>query len=212
MKIKTLASAAALFALTAVALPGAASAQGVQWKIDPAHSVAEFNVDHMVVSRVPGVFSDIRGEIDLRMDEPTRSSVDVQIPIATLNTRNEKRDAHLKSPDFFDAENHPTMNFKSTRITLKNAKKREFNVTGKLTIRGVTKNVTLVATVSEPMKSPWGVSTIGIHATTEIDRRDFGLTWNKTLESGSVLVGNEVRIAISMELNKVELKSSAPKS
>jgi polyisoprenoid-binding protein YceI len=183
-----------LAAAFALALPAQALAQ---WEIDPAHTTAGFAVKHMVVSTVKGEFTGVEGTVDLRLDNPTLTKVDVEIPVASVDTRNAKRDGHLRSPDFFDADNFPAMKFVSTKVVKKRA---HFQVHGDLTIRGVTKPVVLKAEISEPVQSPWGATVVGVHATTKIDRRDFGLNWNKRLDKGGVVVGNEVAIEIDMEL------------
>jgi polyisoprenoid-binding protein YceI len=170
------------------------------WNIDPAHSGAEFKVKHMMIANVRGKFSGISGVLHRVDADHTQSTLDVSIDVSTVNTLDEKRDGHLKSPDFFDVEKFPTMTFKSTHIEKKGD---GFAVTGDLTIHGVTKPVVLnVEEVSEPAKDPWGNTRIGLTATAKINRKDFGLTWNTALETGGVLVGEEVAITLDVQFIK----------
>ena len=170
------------------------------WKIDPAHSGAEFKVKHMMISYVRGSFSGISGVLNRVEADHTRSTLEVSIDVGTINTLDAQRDGHLKSPDFFHAEKFPAMTFKSTHIERKGD---GYAVTGDLTIRDVTKSVVLnVEDVSEPAKDPWGNMRIGLTATAKINRKDFGLTWNSTLETGGVLVGEDVSITLDVQLIK----------
>jgi polyisoprenoid-binding protein YceI len=171
------------------------------WKLDPAHSVAEFKVKHMMISNVKGSFSGLSGTLALDETDYTHSKVEVDIPIATLSTGDAQRDGHLKSADFFDAEKYPAIVFKSTNIDSNGG--ANYSVTGDLTIHGVTKPVTLsVEDVSEPSKDPWGNHRIGLSANAKINRKDFGLTWNSALETGGVLVGEEVSISLEVQFIK----------
>jgi polyisoprenoid-binding protein YceI len=170
------------------------------WNIDPAHSAAEFKVKHMMISNVRGKFSGISGVLHRFEADQTQSALEVSIDASTVNTQDAQRDGHLKSPDFLHVEKFPAMTFKSTHIEKKGD---GFAVTGDLTIHGVTKPVVLtVEEVSEPAKDPWGNTRIGLTATAKINRKDFGLTWNTTLEAGGVLVGEEVTITLDVELIK----------
>ena len=171
----------------------------ITWAIDPAHSAAHFSVKHMMFATVRGQLGTVTGTIIEDASDPSRSSVDVSIDLSTLTTRDEKRDAHLKSPDFFHHENFPTVTFKSTRIegsgdTLK--------ITGDLTIRDVTKSVTLTATKTGTGTNPWGQQVAGFEASTTLNRKDFGLNFNVPLESGGVLVGDTVKVEIEIEAAK----------
>ena len=171
------------------------------WKIDPAHSVAEFKVKHMMISNVKGQFAKISGVLNLNDADITQSRVEATIDTASINTRDEQRDTHLKSADFFHVEKHPTLAFKSTKIT--KTGKGELEVSGDLTIRGVTKNVVFtVEGPTTPAKDPWGNMRVGLSATTKINRKDFGLIWNAALETGGILVGDEVTITLDVELIK----------
>jgi polyisoprenoid-binding protein YceI len=170
------------------------------WNIDPAHSAAEFKVKHMMISNVRGKFSGISGVLHRFEADHTKSTLEVSIDASTVNTQDAQRDGHLKSPDFLHVEKFPAMTFKSTHIENKGD---GFAVSGDLTIHGVTKAVVLnVEEVSEPAKDPWGNTRIGLTATAKINRKDFGLTWNTTLEAGGVLVGEEVTITLDVELIK----------
>jgi polyisoprenoid-binding protein YceI len=171
------------------------------WKIDPAHSSAEFKVKHMMISNVKGSFSGISGNLIEDTADPTRSSVEASIDISTVSTGDPQRDGHLKSADFFHHEEHPTMTFKSTTVEKKG--EGEFAVTGDLTVHGVTKPVTFeVEGPSAPGKDPWGNTRIGLSATTKINRKDFGLSWNAALETGGILVGETVQITLEVQFIK----------
>lgn len=171
------------------------------WNIDPAHSAAEFKVKHMMISNVKGKFTGISGVLKLNEADLTLSSIEATIPVATVSTGDEQRDGHLKSADFFDAEKLPTFSFKSTGVTVKG--EEELEVTGELTLHGVTKTVKFaVEGPSQPGKDPWGNARIGLSATTKINRKDFGLTWNSALETGGVLVGEDVAITLDVEFIK----------
>ena len=170
------------------------------WNIDPAHSGAEFKVKHMMIANVRGKFSGISGVLHRVEADDTESTLEVSIDVSTVNSQDAQRDGHLKSPDFFHVEQFPAMTFKSTHIQKKGD---GFAVTGDLTIRDVTKPVVLnVEEVSEPAKDPWGNTRIGLTATAKINRKDFGLTWNTTLEAGGVLVGEEVAITLDVQFIK----------
>ena len=176
-------------------------ASTITWKLDPAHSSAEFKVKHMMISNVKGSFSGLTGTLVEHTVDASLSAIEASIPVATVSTGDPQRDAHLKSADFFDAEKYPTMDFKSTRVQKKG--EGEYTVTGDLTIHGVTKPVTFaVEGPSAPGKDPWGNTRIGISATTKINRKDFGLSWNSALETGGVLVGEEVHITVEAQFIK----------
>lgn len=175
--------------------------QVTAWNIDPAHSTAEFKIRHMMISNVKGHFSGITGSLMLNEADVTRSAVDASIDVASLNTREPQRDAHLKSADFFDAEKFPNLSFKSTRVT--RDAQGELLVTGDLNIHGVTRSVVFaVENLSEPARDPWGNTRVGLSATTKINRKDFGLTWTAALETGGVLVGDEVTISLDVQFIK----------
>lgn len=170
----------------------------ITWKIDRAHSGAEFKVKHMMISNVKGSFSGLSGTLIEDTADPTRSQVEASIDISTLNTGDEQRDTHLKSADFFHHEQHPVMTFKSTRVEKKG--EEEYAVTGDLTLHGTTRPVTFVVEgPSAPGKDPWGNTRIGLSATARINRKDFGLTWNAALETGGILVGEDVQITLDVQ-------------
>jgi len=170
------------------------------WAIDPVHSVVEFAVRHMMVSTVKGRFTDIRGTIRLDEDQLTQSSVEAEIVAASIDTRDPKRDAHLRSADFLDVEQYPNITFKSTRVEPKG--KDRARIVGNLTIRGTTKEVTLDATLNGVGKTPFGTEVAGFSAETSLNRKDWGLNWNVALETGGVLVGDTVKITIEVEAVK----------
>lgn len=182
-------------------VPTPASQAVTTWNIDPAHSAAEFKVRHMMISNVKGSFGGITGVLTLNEADPAQSSIEASIPVATISTGDAQRDGHLKSPDFFDAEKYPEFTFKSTEVG--RIGEGQHKVTGELTIHGVTKPVTFeVDGPSVPGKDPWGNTRIGLSATGKINRKDFGLTWNSTLETGGVLVGEEVSITLDIQFIK----------
>jgi polyisoprenoid-binding protein YceI len=172
------------------------------WKIDPVHSVAQFKVKHMMISNVKGEFTSLNGTVQVDDADVTKSRVEVSIDASTINTRDAQRDAHLKSAEFLDVEKYPELTFKSIWISKKGD--AELEVAGELSIHGVTRNVVLeVEGPSLPTKDPWGNTRIGLSATTRINRKDFGLTWNATLETGGILIGDEVTITLDVEFVKV---------
>ena len=168
------------------------------WTIDPSHSVVEFSVKHMVFATAKGRFSEFTGAINLDKENPANSSVSVEIAAASIDTRDAKRDEHLKSADFFDVESFPTLSFTSTKVEPKGD---DLRVEGDLTIHGVTKPVVLEAEFNGQGANPWGQQVISYSATTKINRKDFGLNWNAALESGGVLVSDDVKISIEIEAN-----------
>jgi polyisoprenoid-binding protein YceI len=175
------------------------TAQHTEWAIDNAHTHVGFSVGHMVFSEVEGEFKTFQGKVLLDEKDPSHSNVEFTADVASINTNNEDRDKHLRSPDFFDAAKFPKLTFKSTKITKAG---KGYKLKGELTIHGVTKEVTLDATLSQSVQNPWGKLVRAAKVTGKIKREDFGLTWNKTLDKGGVLVGSEVTIEIKLELNK----------
>jgi polyisoprenoid-binding protein YceI len=169
---------------------------GSTWQIDPAHTTVEFHVKHMMFSTVKGRFSGIKGSIVDVADNPTLSSVDVEIDALSLSTGDAQRDGHLKSADFLDVENYPTITFKSARI---DGTREDFKVTGDLTLHGVSHSVTLDATYNGQGASPFGKTVAGFSAETKINRKDWGLNWNVALEAGGVLVSDQVKVVIEIE-------------
>lgn len=182
---------------TATAIPGTVTT----WKLDPAHSVAEFKVKHMMISNVKGTFTGLSGVLRLNEEDRTQSIVEVSIDVATIKTGDDQRDGHVKGADFFEVEKYPAMTFKSTNIDSTGG--ADYEVTGDFTLHGVTKPVTFsVEDVSEPSKDPWGNHRIGLSATAKINRRDFGLVWNSALETGGILVGEDVTITLEVQFIK----------
>jgi len=182
-----------------VALPVLANAD--TWQIDPAHTNVEFSVRHMMISNVKGQFQKTSGTITISGNDPTSAKIDATIDATSINTRVDKRDAHLKSPAFLDVDKFPTISFKSTKVEA--AGPGKWKVTGDLTLHGVTKPAVLdVESTGTPVNDPMGNTRAGASATTKIDRKDFGLTWNQPLETGGVMVGDEVAISIDVEAIK----------
>jgi len=171
------------------------------YKIDPAHSTAQFVVRHMMITNVRGAFSNIQGTIDWDAANPGNTSIEAVIDATTIHTQEAARDAHLKSADFLDVEKYPTITFKSTSV--ESTGDDEVSVTGDLTIHGVTKPVVLkVEGPTAEGKDPWGNARIGASAHTKIKRSEFGLTWNATLETGGILVGDDLKIELEVSLIK----------
>jgi polyisoprenoid-binding protein YceI len=171
------------------------------WQIDPSHSAAQFSVRHLMVTKVRGEFGKMAGTVQYDAKAPEKMAIDATIDVASINTREAKRDDHLRSPDFFDVAKFPSMTFKSKSAKAKG--KGKLDVTGDLTIRGVTKQVVLaVEGLDSEVKDPWGNSRTGAVGTTKINRKDFGLTWNQALETGGVMVGDEVEITVDVSLIK----------
>lgn len=168
------------------------------WNIDPVHSVAEFRVRHMMISNVRGQFTGVQGKLVYDPSNPASSGIEATIDVASINTHEPQRDAHLKSPDFLDADKFPTIRFQSSRVTRKAG--GDVLVAGRLTIHGVTREVELaIEGPTPPVKDPWGNTRIAAAAKTTISRKDFGLEWNSTLETGGVLIGDEVHITLELE-------------
>jgi polyisoprenoid-binding protein YceI len=176
--------------------------QGVQiptpgtFTLDPAHTRVGFVARHLMVSKVRGSFTEVSGTITVAPD-PAQSSVDVTIQAASVSTGVDQRDGHLRSGDFFEAETFPTLTFRSTSLTPKSG--NEFTLTGELTIKKTTRTVNLDVEYEGLAKSPYGTEVLGFSATTEVDREDFGLTWNQALETGGVMVGKRIKIEIEGE-------------
>jgi len=170
-----------------------------QYDLDKAHSSVEFSVKHMVISNVKGSFDEFDGVIKYDQSNIENSSVEMSITVASVDTKNQKRDDHLKSPDFFDADKHQAITFKSTKIMKKDD---GYVAAGTLTIHGVSKDVELPFILNGPIQNPWGQTVIGIEIEYQINRKDFGLNWNKTMDNGGVVVGDDVKIEINLEAIK----------
>jgi polyisoprenoid-binding protein YceI len=170
----------------------------MKWNIDLSHSTAEFSVRHMMITNVKGRFGKFEGTVEYDPAHPELSKFEATLDAASIDTRDEKRDAHLRSADFFDAEHHPKLTFTSREV-----KKTEdgFTAVGDLTIRGITKPITLeIEGPTEPSKDPWGNTRVGASAHAKINRKDWGLNWNAALEAGGVLVGETVKITLEVSL------------
>ena len=168
------------------------------WNIDPAHTVAKFKVKHMMISNVKGSFPKVTGVLTLDESDSTKSNVEATIDVSSIETRDAQRDGHLKSADFFDVEKYPTMTFKSFKVDPVAG-----IVEGELTIKGVTKTVAFqVEGPTAPATDPWGNSRVAVSATTKISRKEFGLVWNAALETGGVLVGDDVTITLDVQFVK----------
>ncbi|MFN8627359.1 MAG: YceI family protein [Candidatus Binatia bacterium] len=190
-----------IIAVATLTVPGLAGAS--TWKIDPAHTSAQFAVRHMMVSTVRGTIGPVAGTLNLDEADATKSSIVATVDVNAIDTREPQRDAHLKSADFFDAGTYPTITFNSKRIT--KVGEAKYQVAGDLTIHGVTKEVVLdVEGAPTPFKDPTGSLRMGGSATTKLNRKDFGLTWNKTLDSGGLVIGDEVAVTIDIELIKAQ--------
>ena len=170
-----------------------------KWTIDQSHSSVGFTVKHMMVSKVKGVFDSYTADIEAAdLADLTEANISFEFDVASINTRNEDRDNHLKSADFFDVDQYPKITFNSTAITKSGD---DFKVTGDLTIKDVTKQVTFDVEFNGKGINPWGQEVYGFEAESKIDREEFGLTWNAALETGGVLVGKDIKIQVELELN-----------
>jgi polyisoprenoid-binding protein YceI len=191
-----------VFSVVGAVLILATSASAATWRFDIPHSSVGFTVRHLVIAKVHGEFADFEGTINFEGEDFESGTAEITIQMASIDTDNEKRDEHLKSPDFFDVENFPAMTFKSKKIV--KGEGSDLKMIGDLTIRDVTKEVTLDVEYHGTVKDPWGGTRAAFSATGEINRQDFGVKWNKPLETGGFLVGDEVTINIEAELVKAE--------
>jgi len=183
----------------AATLSQPAAAATSTWQIDPAHSAAQFAVKHLAISTVRGAFTSVKGTIQLDDKDVIKSSVDVTIDVNSVDTRQPDRDKDLRSDHFFDAEHFPAITFKSKRV--EQVSPGKLKITGDLTIHGITKEVVLdVDGPTAPIKDPWGNQRMAINATTKINRQDFGVKWNATMDNGGVVVGDDVSITIDAEM------------
>jgi polyisoprenoid-binding protein YceI len=177
--------------------------QNSEWIIDPAHTTVSFSVRHLMITNVRGVFDAVRGSVRYRAESPEALALHAEIPVASVNTREPQRDAHLRSPDFFDAERHPTMTFRSTGV--RTERQGALEIEGALTLRGVTREVTLSVTeVTGEQRDHNGMLRMGASATTKLRRSEFGITFNKVLEAGHLAIGDEVSITLDVSLLKSE--------
>ena len=173
-----------------------------KWNIDNAHTSVGFSVKHMMVSKVKGSFGKLEGTIVGNPEDLTGAQIDFKIDVASINTNNEDRDNHLRSADFFETEAHPQITFVSTNIVKKDDD--EYDLTGDITVKGITKQITFKAEYEGKGKNPWGVDVVAFEAKGKISRKDFGLTWNQALEAGGVLVGDDIKISIDVQANPAE--------
>jgi polyisoprenoid-binding protein YceI len=168
------------------------------WKIDAAHTEAAFAVKHLMISTARGRFADVAGRVEFDPANPSAGSADITIGVASIDTREPQRDAHLRSADFFDAEKFPVITFKSRRI--ESVSGAAFTLVGDLTIKDVTREVALGVETHGLQTDPWGGQRAGFSAKTTINRKDFGLTYNQVLEAGGLLIGEDVKITLDVEL------------
>lgn len=180
---------------------GAAWGEMARYDVDLEHSIIEFQVKHMVISKTTGRFTDYSGFVEMDPEAGQFKTIEATIKATSVNTNHEKRDTHLRSPDFFDVEKYPSITFK-----LKQVKKtgEEYTATGDLTIRGITKEVTLVGAFNGITKDPWGNVRAGFTGKGKVNRKDFGMNWNKALDSGGLIVGDEVDIRLEVEVIKAK--------
>lgn len=188
--------------LAAFVLVAALPVQAADYNIDTSHSSVTFQIKHLAISKVKGAFHDFTGSFSYDPAKPEASSAVVVIQMASVDTGNEKRDDHLRNPDFFEVDTYPNMTFKSTSVKMKNDE--EGQVTGNLTMHGVTKPVTLDLEINGMITDPWGNERVGASLSGEINRKDWGLTWSKAMETGGLVVANEVKISIELEGVKAE--------
>lgn len=193
--------------LAALLLSLPAVAASSTWTVDPTHSVAGFSVRHMVVSNVRGELGKITGTLTIDRDDVTKSKVEASIDVTAINTRDEKRDGHLRSPDFFDTAKFPTLTFKSTKV--EKAGEGKLKVTGDLTMRGVTKPAVLDVEGPSGEITAFGMTKTGFSATTRLNRQAFGVSFSKALDNGGAIVGDEVTVQLDLEFNKVEAAPAA---
>ena len=184
-----------------IVLPTGAWSETARWDVDPDHSTIEFRVAHMVVSKTAGRFTDYSGFVEMDADTKTFKTIEAVINTASVNTNQGKRDAHLRNADFFDVEKFPTMTYKLKSYTKQG---EVYTAIGELTLRGVTKEITLVGTFNGVTKDPWGNMRAGFNAEGKLNRKDFGMVWNKTLDNGGLVVGDEVQIRLDIECIKAK--------
>jgi polyisoprenoid-binding protein YceI len=198
---RTIVKAGVLCAALLAGWPAGVWAEMARWDLDPDHSIIEFRVAHMVVSKTAGRFMDYSGVVEMDAEAQQFKTIEATINTASVNTNHEKRDAHLRNADFFDVEKHPAMTYK-----MKSYKKtgEGYTALGDLTIHGVTKEITLVGTFNGVSKDPWGNTRAGFTAEGKVNRKDFGMVWNKTLDTGGFVVGDEVNIRLDIECIKVK--------
>jgi polyisoprenoid-binding protein YceI len=195
------------YALALAGLSASPALAADTWTVDKVHSETSFQVKHML-AKVRGSFTDFSGTIVADAAKPENSSVEFTIKTASINTNNENRDKHLRSADFFDAEKYPEITFKSTKVVAKG--KDKFDVTGPLTMHGVTKVVTLPVTFLGALKDPRGTEKGGFETSVTLNRKDYGIVWNTALDSGGFVLGDEVWVSVNLETNKKKPEEAAP--
>ena len=188
-----------LFAAAVLTTLAALPLQAESYKIDPSHSEVGFTIRHMV-SNVRGRFNDFSGTVDMDAKAPQKGSVEFSVKTTSIDTGNADRDKHLRTADFFDVEKYPEITFKSDSV--KPAGKDKYNVTGTLTMHGVSKKVTLPVTFNGEGKDPWGNTRAGFETATKLDRKEYGIVWNKAIDNGGVLLGDDVNVSINLETVK----------
>jgi polyisoprenoid-binding protein YceI len=187
--------------MTVTVQPAPSRGTKTTWKLDPSHTLVEFSAKHLMITTVKGRIADVTGIISIDEKDLQNSSVEVTLKAGSLDTRTDQRDQHLRSADFLDVEKYPEIKFRSTRIQ---GDKESFKLTGDLTIRDVTRPITLDVEFEGRTKDPWGGERVGFSANGKIDRRDFGLMWNQALETGGVVVGNDVKISLEAQAVKTD--------
>jgi polyisoprenoid-binding protein YceI len=185
--------------MTATATTAPSTGAKTAWKLDPSHSLVEFSAKHMMITTVKGRITDVEGTIYTDEKDPKNSSVEATLKATSIDTRTDQRDQHLRSADFLNVEKYPLIKFRSTRIE---GDKENFKLTGDLTIRETTRPITLDVHFEGRNKDPWGGERVGFSAKGKIDRREFGLIWNQALETGGVLVGNDIKIELEVQAVK----------
>lgn len=170
------------------------------WNLDKSHSNITFSVRHMMIANVRGSFTEFDAAVTADPQDPTTATATITIDVASIDTKDAGRDGHLKSPDFFNVEQFPNMTFKVTKVTSKGGE--DYDITGDLTILGVTKPVTLSGEISGPAKDPWGNEKIAVSASGSLSRSDFGLSWNAVLETGGVLVSDTIKLNVELQFAK----------
>jgi len=193
-----------LLQIAALVLALALSAQAETWNFDKAHSSIGFSAQHMLISSVSGKFEDYDGAVIFDSKSPEKGSAEITIQVKSINTDNVTRDNHLKTSDFFEADKYPTITFKSTKIT--KIDEKNFTMTGDLTMKGVTKSVTLQGKLNGIVVDPWGMTRAGFTMTGAINRHDYNIAWDNKLQDGSLIVGEQVDLNLHVEVTKVESK------